>query len=102
MDKQAKWITEAVEAIAETAVKEDGEYWRGTYTREDDNAVALLKKYMESKGMEVYSDAVGNLFGRITGNRPEVVMTGSHRDTVRRGGKYDGDATKHRASGGFL
>ena len=40
--------------------------------------------------MEVYSDAVGNLFGRITGNRPEVVMTGSHRDTVRRGGKYDG------------
>ena len=90
MDKQAKWITEAVEAIAETAVKEDGEYWRGTYTREDDNAVALLKKYMESKGMEVYSDAVGNLFGRITGNRPEVVMTGSHRDTVRRGGKYDG------------
>ncbi len=28
MDKQAKWITEAVEAIAETAVKEDGEYWR--------------------------------------------------------------------------
>ena len=44
MDKQAKWITEAVEAIAETAVKEDGEYWRGTYTREDDNAVALLKK----------------------------------------------------------
>ena len=50
MDKQAKWITEAVEAIAETAVKEDGEYWRGTYTREDDNAVALLKKYMESKG----------------------------------------------------
>lgn len=90
MDKYAKWITEAVEEMAETAIKEDGEYWRGTYTREDDRAVALLKKYMETKGLEVYSDPVGNLFGRIQGKSQELVMTGSHRDTVRRGGKYDG------------
>ncbi len=90
MDKHAKWVIEAIEAMAETALKEDGEYWRSTYTREDDGAVALLKEFMKAKGMEVYSDSVGNLFGRIPGRNQEVVMTGSHRDTVRRGGKYDG------------
>ena len=90
MDKHAKWITEAVEAVAETALREDGEYWRSTYTREDDRAVALLKELMKAKGMEVCSDAVGNLFGRIPGRSQEVIMAGSHRDTVRRGGKYDG------------
>lgn len=90
MDKYAKWVTGAIEALGETAIKENGEYWRGTYTPEDDKAVALLKRYMQEKGMKVYSDPVGNLFGRIEGDSEEVIMTGSHRDTVRRGGKYDG------------
>ena len=39
--------------------------------------------------MEVYFDAVGNLFGRLPGKDSQVIMTGSHRDTVRHGGKYD-------------
>lgn len=90
MDKYAEWIVDAIEALGETAIKDDGEYWRGTYTTEDDAAVALLKKFMEDKGMKVYSDSVGNLFGRIPGASEELIMTGSHRDTVRRGGKYDG------------
>lgn len=85
-----QWLTAAIEEVAETAIKPDGEYWRATYTPEDCKAVALLKGYMEEAGMETYFDAVGNLFGRYPGRRQEVILAGSHRDTVRCGGKYDG------------
>jgi N-carbamoyl-L-amino-acid hydrolase len=37
-------------------------------------------------------DAVGNVVGRYEGSRPQApaLLTGSHYDTVRNGGKYDG------------
>jgi N-carbamoyl-L-amino-acid hydrolase len=40
----------------------------------------------------VQIDAVGNVVGRYTGTNPsaKTLMTGSHFDTVRNGGKYDG------------
>lgn len=41
---------------------------------------------------EVHIDAVGNVVGRYHGQTPEArwLLTGSHYDTVRNGGKYDG------------
>ena len=41
---------------------------------------------------EVYTDAVGNVVGRYHPSVPgaRYLMTGSHYDTVRNGGKYDG------------
>ncbi len=41
---------------------------------------------------EVYIDAVGNVVGRYRGADPQAkaLLTGSHYDTVRNGGKYDG------------
>ena len=41
---------------------------------------------------EVWIDAVGNVVGRYLGEQPDqpMLMTGSHYDTVRNGGKYDG------------
>ncbi len=41
---------------------------------------------------EVYIDAVGNVVGRYHGADPQAkaLLTGSHYDTVRNGGKYDG------------
>ena len=85
-----KWLLEAIENAGKTAIKEDGTYWRASYTREDKAVVDLLKGYMESMGMETFFDAVGNLHGVIRGSEGDTVMTGSHRDTVRNGGKYDG------------
>ena len=43
----------------------------------------LLKAWMEEKGFCTYFDEVGNLFGRIAGKKEEVILTGSHRDTVK-------------------
>lgn len=64
MEKDTKWIIDAIEEVGKTAIK-GNEYWRATYTEEDKNAVAVLKRYMEEAGFETYFDAVGNLFGRI-------------------------------------
>ena len=85
MNKETQWIVEAIEAAAKTADR-DGEYWRASYTEQDAEITALLTQYMRDAGMEVYSDAVGNLYGRIEGKSRRIVMSGSHRDTVRHGG----------------
>lgn len=55
-------------------------------------AQQALKKVMQAKGLDVRFDEVGNLFGRRIGvEEPEsVILTGSHIDTVKDGGKFDG------------
>ncbi|WP_295997203.1 allantoate amidohydrolase [Rugamonas sp.] len=51
-----------------------------------------LAEWMRAAGMSVRIDAVGNVAGRYLSNAPgaKTLMTGSHYDTVRNGGKYDG------------
>jgi allantoate deiminase/N-carbamoyl-L-amino-acid hydrolase len=51
-----------------------------------------LAAWMAEAGMHVHIDAVGNVVGRYASRDPhaKVLMTGSHYDTVRNGGKYDG------------
>ena len=65
---------------------------RLAYTKEDDEAKALVTKYMEEAGMEVRQDEVGNLIGKRPGKSPDEpgIMIGSHLDTVFQGGKFDG------------
>ncbi|MCB1886116.1 MAG: Zn-dependent hydrolase [Rhodocyclaceae bacterium] len=49
--------------------------------------------WMRDLGLTVSVDPIGNLFGLRAGRRPDLapVMTGSHIDTVRTGGAYDGN-----------
>lgn len=51
-----------------------------------------LKTRFEALGMKCQFDAVGNLYGTLEGTEmPEkIIATGSHVDTVARGGKLDG------------
>jgi beta-ureidopropionase / N-carbamoyl-L-amino-acid hydrolase len=51
-----------------------------------------LAQWMTEAGMIVHVDAVGNVVGRYASEDPHarVLMTGSHYDTVRNAGKYDG------------
>jgi allantoate deiminase len=49
-----------------------------------------LADWMREAGLTVREDAVGNLFGRVEGESPRTILTGSHIDTVRLGGRYDG------------
>jgi allantoate deiminase/N-carbamoyl-L-amino-acid hydrolase len=51
-----------------------------------------LAQWMGEAGMHVHIDAVGNVVGRYLSTDPQArtLLTGSHYDTVRNGGKYDG------------
>lgn len=53
---------------------------------------ASLGAWMQELGMEVRLDGIGNLIGRYAGQSPEApaFLLGSHVDTVRDAGKYDG------------
>jgi beta-ureidopropionase / N-carbamoyl-L-amino-acid hydrolase len=55
-------------------------------------AVQLQQQMLDCGFDEVHIDAVGNVVGRYLGATPDApaLLTGSHYDTVRNGGKYDG------------
>ncbi|MCH7789114.1 MAG: Zn-dependent hydrolase [Acidobacteria bacterium] len=51
----------------------------------------LVMSWMRDLGLAVRVDAIGNVVGVLEGTDPgPPVMTGSHIDTVRTGGRYDG------------
>ena len=76
-------------AIGATA---DGSCCRLALTDEDKAGRDLVVRWMRELGLEVRIDPIGNIFGLRRGTEDvEPVMTGSHIDTVRTGGRYDGN-----------
>jgi allantoate deiminase len=61
-------------------------------TEEMRRANASVAEWMRAAGMQTRSDAIGNLIGRYEGSSPDAktFLLGSHLDTVRDAGKYDG------------
>jgi allantoate deiminase len=57
-----------------------------------DRANALVGGWMTEAGMSVRTDAAGNLVGRVAGADPDAgtLLLGSHLDTVRDAGAFDG------------
>ncbi|MGH1357879.1 MAG: Zn-dependent hydrolase [Burkholderiaceae bacterium] len=61
-------------------------------TDEDRAGRDLVCQWMRELGMSVRIDAIGNIFGERAGaGGLAPVMTGSHIDTVRTGGRFDGN-----------
>lgn len=56
-----------------------------------ETAVQIMQ-LMREAGMHAHIDAVGNVVGRFLSTDPQArtLITGSHYDTVRNGGRYDG------------
>ena len=52
----------------------------------------LVAKWMRAAGMKIRMDVVGNLTGHYDGTKSdaEILLLGSHLDTVRNAGKFDG------------
>jgi allantoate deiminase len=68
--------------------EEDGLLVRRYGTEAMRRANALVAGWMEEAGLTTHEDAVGNLIGRRGDDPP--LMLGSHLDTVRDAGRYDG------------
>lgn len=65
-----------------------------TYLTTQHQAAAIqISAWMQEAGMSVRRDAAGNVIGRYEGSHPTApaIVTGSHFDSVRNGGKYDGN-----------
>lgn len=75
------------------ALSEDEGALTCTYLTETHQRTAeQIAQWMREAGMHVHIDAVGNVVGRYLSTDPQArtLLTGSHYDTVRNGGKYDG------------
>ncbi len=67
---------------------------RMSFTEEDRGAREYIKEQMKTAGLEVYEDAAGTVIGRLEGQLKDApaVMVGSHYDSVKNGGNFDGPA----------
>jgi allantoate deiminase len=75
-------------AISETAAA----LTRVFLTKEHRAAAGLIRSWMEDAGMTARMDAIGNVVARYEGDKPKLpaLLLGSHFDTVRNAGKWDG------------
>ena len=93
VETEEQWTIEAlIDWLAHFGQTEEGGVTRLLYSDTWQQAQQALQQKMTLAGLDSYSDCVGNVFGRITGTEAseQVILTGSHVDTVVQGGKYDG------------
>jgi N-carbamoyl-L-amino-acid hydrolase len=77
--------------LAAIGATPDGSCCRLALTDEDKAGRDLVAGWMRELGLDVRVDPIGNIFGLRRGAEDTApVMTGSHIDTVRTGGRYDG------------
>ena len=85
-------LTRDLDELAAIGRTPDGACCRLALTDEDRAGRDLVVRWMEEAGLAVRVDGIGNLFGLRAGTEDIApVMTGSHIDTVRTGGRYDGN-----------
>jgi beta-ureidopropionase / N-carbamoyl-L-amino-acid hydrolase len=84
---------EALAGFSDPGYAEKGQLTVTYLTQAHRQCAAFIEREMRACGFdEVSLDAVGNVVGVYHGSQPGAprLLTGSHYDTVRNGGKYDG------------
>src|SRR6185295_2278103 len=83
-------LLDTLDELAQIGAIDGGGCARLALTDEDRLGRDLVVGWMKQLGLEVRIDAIGNVIG-LRGGRENLapVMTGSHIDTVRTGGRYD-------------
>ena len=85
-------VAHLVDWLGEFGKTSEGGVTRLLYTNEWVEAQKALEKLMQEDGLTTHYDEIGNLSGRLEGSKynKETILTGSHVDTVKNGGKLDG------------
>jgi beta-ureidopropionase / N-carbamoyl-L-amino-acid hydrolase len=84
-------LMERLFTLADIGSIEGGGCSRLALTNEDKAGRDLVMEWMNELGLTVSIDTVGNVIGVWEVGTGAPIMTGSHIDTVRTGGKYDGN-----------
>lgn len=89
---QPETVDELMDWLSSISDAEGPGTTRLLYSKSWLKAQEALKEKFEELGMDVQYDAVGNLFATIEGTESpeEIIATGSHVDTVEKGGRLDG------------
>lgn len=93
LDASIKDIEADLDALAQTTDPERPWTRRAFSPRFDEGRDYLRRRFLGA-GLNVSTDAGGNLIGRREGTEPQTgtIMLGSHSDTVPDGGRFDGVA----------
>ena len=85
-------LLDNLDALARIGALSGGGCARLALTDEDRLGRDLVVGWMKELGLDVRIDAIGNVIGLRAGRENIApIMTGSHIDTVRTGGRYDGN-----------
>jgi N-carbamoyl-L-amino-acid hydrolase len=86
-------LLQQIQTLAEIGRTDTGACCRLALTDEDKQGRDLVVNWMKDLGLAISIDPIGNIFGLRAGSRADLapIMTGSHIDTVRTGGAYDGN-----------
>ncbi|MBR4461055.1 MAG: M20 family metallo-hydrolase [Erysipelotrichaceae bacterium] len=86
-------LEQTIETLASYTEAVPSGVQRISYSDEYKEAQQYLVKRMKELDMEVNVDPIGNLMGVLKGSEDlKKIMSGSHLDSVRNAGKYDGAA----------
>lgn len=98
IELDAESLARHIDQLGAIGLLPEGGLYRPVYSDAWAEAMELVRTWLEEVGLETRRDAVGNLFGRLPGTEGgPAVLSGSHIDTVRQGGKYDGALGIHAA-----
>jgi len=91
VDKNRIW--DRIQAIGEIGKDPDGGNSRFAFSGEDREAIDIINTWLDDLGLKAHKDTFGNILCKVSGKQDKpVVLIGSHLDTVRNGGKFDGVA----------
>lgn len=85
---RAERISQRLESLAEIT-DEPGRLTRALLSPAMAQATQLAGHWMEEAGLQTSTDFIGNLVGR-TSEASQIFLIGSHLDTVRDAGRFDG------------
>ncbi len=84
-------IRRDISKMSEFVSPEEPGWTRISFSNEDRLARTHIVQLMEEANLSVRIDAAGNVIGRREGKNPgPAILAGSHIDTVRGGGRFDG------------
>lgn len=89
--QNASIIENYIETLASFGLQPNGGIIRPVYSPPWVEAHRQLAAWMQEAGLETRADGIGNLWGKSPGRESgQGYASGSHLDTVKEGGKYDG------------
>lgn len=83
-------IKDNLEYVGNTFNTADAGYNRLAFSKEEKDAINWLEEELKNNNISVRRDTIGNLFARIGPVDKPVYAFGSHLDTVKNGGLFDG------------